>query len=133
MGMQQLIYASRPLGFGSSALAEILSVSLVKNAALDITGALICRSDIYLQLLEGPVAAVEGLYESICRDRRHAQVTLLVKGKTPDRLFPDWAMRCDPERSILWSPEDVAAGAFRRANAREVREIFVRFANLPPG
>lgn len=129
MPMQQLIYASRPFGYDAQMLAGILAVSRVKNAQSDITGALICRPDIYLQLLEGPTGKVETTFERICRDDRHTEVQLLTRSKIEDRLFPNWAMKHDPARSWLWTREEINDGALERASAREVRSIFLRSAN----
>ncbi|MEM1073516.1 MAG: BLUF domain-containing protein [Pseudomonadota bacterium] len=129
--MQQLIYASRPFGYDLSGLAGILSVSRVRNAQNDITGALVCRSDIFIQLLEGPVGKVENTFERICRDDRHVEVRLLVRSKIEDRLFPNWAMKHDPAHSWMWSAEDIRNGALERATTREIRAIFVRVANRP--
>ena len=42
-------------------LAGILSSARRNNPRDGITGALICRDDLFLQLLEGPEAAVEAL------------------------------------------------------------------------
>ena len=52
MPMIQLIYASRPFDFDEGTLAAILTVARGCNERDGITGALICRSDLYLQLLE---------------------------------------------------------------------------------
>lgn len=126
MAMQQLIYASRPFGYDTSVLAGILSVARVKNAQHDITGALICRSDIYLQLLEGPVGKVETLFEKIAEDDRHVDVQVLVRCAVEDRLFPEWAMKHDPAQTWLWTPQQIAKGALEKATAREVRSVFLR-------
>lgn len=131
MPMQQLIYASRPFGYDTAALAGIFSVSRVLNAQNDITGALICRSDIYLQLLEGPVGKVENTYERIVNDDRHVEVKVLVRSRIQDRLFPEWAMRHDPAQSWMWSAKEIANGALDNASARDVRSVFVRLANQP--
>lgn len=131
MPMQQLIYASRPFGYDTAALAGIFSVSRVLNAQNDITGALICRSDIYLQLLEGPVGKVENTYERIVIDDRHVEVKVLVRSRIQDRLFPEWAMRHDPAQSWMWSAKEIANGALDNASARDVRSVFVRLANQP--
>ena len=129
--MQQLIYASRPFGYDAQTLAGILSVSRTRNVQCDITGALICRQDIYLQLLEGPTGLVENTFERILRDDRHTEIMMLVRSKIEDRLFPQWAMKHDPARSWLWSPDEIAAGALKTASAREVRSVFLRSANDP--
>ncbi len=129
MLMQQLIYASRPFGYDTSHLAGILSASRVRNAQNDITGALICRADIYLQLLEGPVGKTENTFERICKDDRHTEVRVLVRSQVEDRLFPDWAMRHDPAASWLWTKKEIDAGALDNASVRDVRSVFLRLAN----
>lgn len=129
MPMQQLIYASRPFGYDAAALAGILSISRVRNAQNDITGALICRSDIYLQLLEGPVGKVENTYARILKDDRHVEMRVLVRSQVSDRLFPEWAMRHDPAHSWMWSAKEIANGALDKASVRDVRAVFLRLAN----
>lgn len=126
--MQQLIYASRPFGYDTASLAAILAESRIRNVQHDITGALICRSDIFLQLLEGPVGKVETLFEKIAKDDRHVEVRVLVRSKTEERLFPEWAMKHDPAQSWLWTPQEIARGDLEKASAREVRAVFVRSA-----
>lgn len=59
MDLIQVIYSSRPFGFDQGVLNAILVQSRRNNAQFSITGALICRADLYLQLLEGPPAAVD--------------------------------------------------------------------------
>ena len=100
-----------------------------RNARNDVTGALICRSDIYLQLLEGPTQNVEDIYNRICQDDRHMDIKLLVRAKTADRLFPSWAMWHDPESTWIGSREDVHQGMLEKASVREIREIFLRAFN----
>jgi hypothetical protein len=68
----QLIYTSRPFGFDDLALMNILLVSRHNNERDNISGSLICREDMYLQMLEGPRAAVTAAFERILRDGRHA-------------------------------------------------------------
>lgn len=126
--MQQLVYMSQPFGYSEATLAGILTVARSKNAQHDITGALICRSDIYLQLLEGPVGKIETLFENIRTDDRHLDIHVLIRARVEDRLFPEWAMKHDPAQTWLFDSEEVRQGALQRASAREVREIFLRAA-----
>ena len=58
MSLIQLIYPSTPFGFDNPTLNNILSVARRNNARDGISGALICRADLYLQMLEGPRSAV---------------------------------------------------------------------------
>lgn len=131
MGLLQLIYASRPFGFDQSALNGILVQARRNNDRDDITGALVCRADLYLQLLEGPEPAIEAAFARIVRDDRHVEVERLSRASVTDRLFPGWAMRDDPARSWMWSQGDVADGAVVRATRDELLGIFARLAAEP--
>jgi len=132
MQLIQLIYASRPFGFDEAVLNGILMDARRCNSRDDITGALICRADLYLQLLEGPQAAVEATYGRIVKDDRHLEPRLLSSRAVTQRLFPDWAMRDDPARSWMWTRADIAAGAIERATDKEAVAIFERVAREPP-
>ncbi len=128
MPMIQLIYASSPFDFHEGALVSILTVSRGCNERDGITGALICRGDLFLQLLEGPEELVDAAYQRIERDRRHLDVRLLSRRPVTERLFPGWAMRNDPARSWMWSQDEVNAGAIERATGAEAVAIFERLA-----
>jgi len=128
----QLIYGSRPFGFDDLALTEILSISRRNNARDGITGALICREDLFLQMLEGRRDVVTSAFSRILRDDRHVEVVNLWSGDIDTRLFPEWSMRHDPARSWMWTIEERANGAVGRASMREIRGIFERLANEPP-
>ncbi|CAM3233415.1 Sensors of blue-light using FAD [Sphingomonas antarctica] len=128
MTIYQLIYASEPFGFDDGLLSSILWVSRRNNQRDGITGALICRRDIYLQLLEGPEASVEAAFARIVGDDRHLAVHRLVSGKVAARVFPDWAMRDDPARSWLWNEVEVGAGAVKAAGPGELQAVFARVA-----
>jgi hypothetical protein len=129
--MIQLIYASRPFGFEAAALNGILSAARHFNARDGITGALICREDLYLQLLEGPEAMVEAAYLRITRDARHIEVKRLSSARIRKRLFPQWAMRDDPARSWMWTAAEVEAGAVERASKEDLLAVFQRIADVP--
>lgn len=128
MPVLQLIYASRPFGFDTAMLAGILMDARRCNTRDDITGMLVCRADLYLQLLEGPQAAVDATYRRIAQDDRHMDLRLLSRQNVPDRLFPLWSMQDDPARSWLWSRQDVDAGLLDRAPAADVQAVFHRLA-----
>ncbi len=126
--LHRLIYASRPFGYDSAMLGGILLAARRNNPRDGITGALICRADLYLQLLEGPGGAVTSLYSRIVADDRHCDVEQLCAADTDDRLFPGWAMLDDPARSWLWSAAEVAAGAVSAAGVAAVTGVFARLA-----
>lgn len=93
MSLTQIIYSSKPFGFDASVLDDILTISRVLNARNDITGTLICRADMYLQLIEGPDEAIQATYARIIGDDRHLEINLLVSRQITERMFPKWAMR----------------------------------------
>jgi Sensors of blue-light using FAD len=132
MSLTQIIYSSRPFGFTASVLDDILTISRARNARDDITGALICRADIYMQLIEGPEAQIAATYARIAADDRHLEVNLLISRAVGDRLFPGWAMRDDPAQSWMWSQAEVAAGAIQAATPAKILGIFERLAGVPP-
>ncbi len=129
MTVTQLIYASQPFGYDDLALAGILGIARKNNIRDGITGCLICREDLYLQLLEGDSAAVIQAFARIAKDDRHAAVTKLMSGDVATRLFPDWAMKHDPAQSWMWSEKEVSEGAITRAPADEVLGVFARLAS----
>lgn len=129
MAVQQLVYSSRPFGFDEAMLNGILTGARHFNAAHDITGALICRHDLFLQLLEGPQEIIKPLYQRIAVDVRHIEVEKIVERQADDRIFPKWAMRSDSAQSWLWTAQEVKDGALKKANTDQILEVFNRMAN----
>jgi hypothetical protein len=129
----RLIYRSQPFGFDSAMLAGILSGARRNNPQLGITGALICRHDLYLQLIEGPTDSIEALYARILKDNRHLDVRLLHREDMNERLFPAWAMLDDEAPSLFWSAEDVAEGALEAASSGLLLDRFIQLSKAHPG
>jgi hypothetical protein len=100
MKLVRLIYASSLIApMLKSDIQQILATSQRRNSALEITGYL-CVSPIHaLQCLEGDRDSVNGLYNRIATDPRHARVTLLRYVEPWRRLFPVWAMGFTPDLS----------------------------------
>ena len=131
MSLMQLIYASTPFGFDNPILNSILSVARRNNAREGITGALICRGDLYLQMLEGPRSAVTSRFHKILSDDRHLDVVLIGCGDAKTRLFPEWHMRDDPARSWMWTQDQIVGGAIDAASEEDVWAVFARLAQEP--
>jgi hypothetical protein len=129
MSLFRAIYTSRPFGFDTGILNGILLDARRANARDGITGALICRGDIYLQLLEGPEEQVRNTLERIKRDDRHLEVVTHVAERVADRMFGEWAMLHDPAASWIWLQEEVSAGAVERATAKEIMTFFTQLRN----
>ncbi len=129
MALTQIVYSSKPFGFDASVLDDILTISRIRNSKADITGTLICRADMYLQLIEGPDAAIQATYQRIAMDDRHVEINLLLSRAVTERLFPKWAMRDDPARSWMWTQQEIADGAIAAATQQDIVAIFERLAS----
>lgn len=125
MALFRAIYTSRPFGFDAGILNGILADARRANLRDGITGALICRGDIYLQWLEGPEEQVRDALARIERDDRHLEVRLHVAERLSERMFGDWAMLHDPASSWIWPQEAVADGAVERATPEEITTFFM--------
>ena len=66
------------------------------TCAPGVTGALLFNEDLFAQVLEGPLEAVEQIFEQIQRDQRHSDVTILESGPAVERDFPEWSMAFAP-------------------------------------
>ena len=128
MTLTQLIYYSQPFGFDDAMLDGILLQARRNNGRNALTGALIVRGDLYLQLLEGEDAAVTATFARIRTDNRHLAVKLLSSESVAQRMFPDWTMRDDPAQSWLWTADAIADGALDRATPADLHAVFARVA-----
>ena len=128
MKLMQLVYCSQPFGFSLEILSAILVASRANNRKYDITGALICRSDIFLQLLEGPEQQVKNTYDAIQNDDRHVNVYNLIDRPIEKRLFPAWAMKDDPVKTWMWSREEVSNGIVKSLSEKKVEEVFLKLS-----
>ncbi|MBV7266562.1 BLUF domain-containing protein [Erythrobacter ani] len=126
---KRLIYRSQPFGFDNAMLAGILAQARRNNQKADVTGALICRQDIYLQLIEGPVDRIDRLFTRIEADDRHTNVKLLLEETSAERLFPAWSMLDDESPSLFWSPDEIESGTLETADPDELKAPFVRLRN----
>ena len=107
MKLMQLVYCSKPFGYSLEILSAILIASRANNRKRDITGALICRSDIFLQLLEGPEQQVKSTYAAIQNDDRHINIYHLLEQNVDKRLFPAWAMKSPEAGGRKWQTRTV--------------------------
>lgn len=93
----RLVYYSRNRMTGTpddlaGNIATILTTSQANNGKVGVTGALMFNSGYFGQVLEGPQAAVESVFERIQQDDRHGDVSLLAFEAAPARSFDDWSM-----------------------------------------
>ena len=126
--LKHLIYCSKPTAFDHKCLSEILTISRENNTQTDVTGALICRSDLYFQYLEGPIEAVDNTFKRIRLDTRHSDIHKIKEDKTTRRLFASWAMREDPVHTWMWTREEIKNGLLTRIKPDEAFETFERLS-----
>lgn len=93
----KILYCSRNCIGGSREqqaveIRKILASARSNNAPKGITGALLFNGSCFAQVLEGPLSAIEAVFEIIQRDPRHDDVTVLESGLAAGRDFPDWSM-----------------------------------------
>lgn len=97
----RLIYVSiMTVACDTEALENILKVSRINNKKRNITGFLCYDPAFFMQCIEGPREAINGLYTDISRDKRHTNLTLLEYVDVDKRLFGDWEMGFIPTNNI---------------------------------
>ena len=126
--MKQLIYRSQPFGFDRAMLAGILIQARRNNKRDGITGALVCRHDLYIQLIEGPEAAIDALFAKISADDRHCEIKLALSAEVTERMFPEWEMLDDDISTLTWTEDEIDGGAIERAPSEELRAVFAGIA-----
>ena len=124
MDFYRVIYTSRPFGYDQAMLNGILVNARHSNARDDVTGALICRRDVFIQLLEGPEESVKKTVARIMRDDRHTEMEVHVQSRIAARQFGAWSMLHDPAVTWIWSAEEVADGAIERTTPEELEGFF---------
>ncbi len=128
MVLSRLIYCSQPFGYDQPMLNGILADARTYNPKNNITGALICREDIFLQLLEGPEDKLLLTYNKILNDDRHLDIELLVKELCEDRLFPTWSMKDDPAKTWFWTKDEIDSGILTTVSKNDLLGVFDKVA-----
>ena len=114
----RVAYVSRNIGeMDEAGLHELLRKSRHNNVRRGVTGALLFSPECFAQVLEGPIAEVETLFERIQCDSRHSDVVILMSERGVPRQFGEWAMAYAGDddaqrvRFAAMSYGDLAAGA----------------------
>ena len=91
--LHQLVYVSSATTlFTHDELLALLEQSRNRNGRAGVTGILLYRDGNFMQVLEGPRAAVDATHGRIQRDPRHRGLITLRNSGVPARSFPDWSM-----------------------------------------
>jgi len=93
MDLIHCIYASSATAAVTEAeIHRLLEGARRRNDALLITGMLLYIDGSFFQVLEGNPPAVDSVYNSILRDRRHERMTQIIREPIPRRAFAHWSM-----------------------------------------
>ena len=84
--------SAAPRDLREDELVAILEVSRRDNVTRGVTGVLCYHERGFVQVLEGPEAAVEALLVTIARDPRHTEVTVFDRARVDERTFGAWSM-----------------------------------------
>jgi hypothetical protein len=91
--MIHIIYASvQTQDFSSAQLTELLQKARGKNEDRHLTGMLLYSDGNFFQVLEGEPDFVDGMYKTLHLDKRHKQLTMIVREPIAKRYFADWSM-----------------------------------------
>ena len=132
MSLFRLVYASTSLlsdepDLASEQIEQILLASRRNNEAAEITGALLFSDTNFSQVLEGPRAEVERLYETLKHDPRHKDLLLLLSEPLAARQFPDWSMAyIGPNQ---WAKQAAGPPSREPAEARRLLALMGRTLN----
>ncbi|SDB65935.1 Sensors of blue-light using FAD [Flavobacteriaceae bacterium MAR_2010_188] len=79
-------------GVTQKTLEQILREAREFNGDNKITGCLLYHEGEFVQILEGEKETVKKLYQRICNDARHTDISLLSEGIKDSRFFDNWDM-----------------------------------------
>lgn len=106
MKYRRIIYTSHATKhFNKRNLLDLLHDSRAFNEMDGISGVLIHKEGLFLQVIEGESLFLDDLLERLKRDPRHDDVTIIDDQPTDTKLFPKWSMGCadfdDPSLSLI--------------------------------
>jgi hypothetical protein len=91
--LRRAIYTAVPDSrIGAEDIESILTTARRRNPELGLTGALMFGKGSFVQILEGPAANLDLLLETIRKDPRHGDMTVVLRDPIEAREFADWAM-----------------------------------------
>lgn len=74
----------------SEDLNDIFATSRRNNSKVDLTGILLHSNGALIQVIEGPLGAMEETFERISQDMRHTDLKLIDYAPVHKRHFGDW-------------------------------------------
>jgi len=78
--------------FAETELVELLRKSRANNERDGVSGMLLYQGGNFIQVLEGPVEAVDRVLARVEKDPRHRGVILMSRRTVAEREFGEWSM-----------------------------------------
>jgi Sensors of blue-light using FAD len=85
--LERIVTVSRAANPGFAEICGIVRAAHPMNAALGVTGALLCLDGWFAQALEGPGPALDALWDRLARDPRHTGIERRIRERGLCRLF----------------------------------------------
>ena len=106
MSLRRIVYTSHATEqFNKRNLLDLLHSSRGYNTIDNITGVLMHRDGVFLQIIEGESDVVDDLFRRLGNDKRHDNIKMIQDCSPDKRLFSSWAMGCadfdEPELSLI--------------------------------
>jgi hypothetical protein len=128
-GMMSILYASKAEpSFNPAHLIDLLLLSRRNNKRLGLSGMLLYRAGVFLQVIEGPAHVLRERMAIIASDPRHREVAVLLEEPIAERMFPAWTMGSgdaagESVPGLREAFEDLAAGRDMTASLPALRGI----------
>ncbi len=90
--MRRIVYISTAGGLSADEVERVVESAQRNNVERDISGFLIYNGRNFLQLIEGPKAALMSLLGTLARDPRHSGMLTLIDEPIEERSCPEWSM-----------------------------------------
>ena len=118
--LHRIIYISSATRLLSeSDLSALLAVSRRNNAAEGLSGMMLYHDGSFLQVLEGPEAAVSQRFAHILRDPRHRSVIRLWEGAVTARAFAQWQMALVQLDALRDEGQEAVVSLYELARGRQ--------------
>tara|TARA_B100000809_G_scaffold187176_1_gene185427 strand:+ start:6227 stop:6643 length:417 start_codon:yes stop_codon:yes gene_type:complete len=106
MSLRRIIYTSKvTTEFSKRSLLDLLHDSRTFNRIDNISGVLMHRDGVFLQIIEGDSVVIQDLFSRLRTDIRHNEVKIIFDCFVNSRLFSNWTMGCadfdEPELSLI--------------------------------
>ncbi|MBU8543366.1 MULTISPECIES: BLUF domain-containing protein [Roseomonadaceae] len=133
-----IVYRSRAVApLPGPALRHLVQTAQARNQGEAITGVMLYDDTHFFQWLEGPPDGVDRVMHSIHNDRRHTDVEILSRRRSPARRFSGWDMKfaAPGARTFAWPDEVIEPPAEVIENLRRQPKaapgLLVRLSPVP--